>query len=66
MHDGSAELKEAHGPTVKRMTVVHDKKYCAVEVECRRRVEKPRPTSQPKMGLSLTTFVVLMQPPKTC
>jgi hypothetical protein len=30
MHDGSAELKEARGRTVKKMAVVYDEEYCAV------------------------------------
>jgi len=33
MHNEWIELKEARGRTVKKMTVVYDEEYCAVEVE---------------------------------
>ena len=33
MHNEWIELKEAHGRTVKKMTVVYDEEYCAAEVE---------------------------------
>jgi len=33
MHPNCVELKEARGRAVKKMTVVYDEEYCAVEVE---------------------------------
>jgi len=33
MHEGCTELKEARGRTVKKMTVVYDEEFYAVEVE---------------------------------